>query len=169
MRILSIKENDKFFVDNNHLFYCNNQCLVYLGDDEFEQYWKAKRLKPYETGVLVTKYCGYEKVSKIMFFGNDGKRLFSIDTDNLPFDVNLYKSKPDNINAIVFDNGVLVSMKNVDNQSKFMFYFYDKSFITSYDFKNLISKVEALSKKHEYTDMILNQLQSSDNDNFQNL
>ena len=49
-------------------------------------------------------------------------------------------------------------MKNKDNQSKFAFYFYDKSFLTSYKFNDLIEKVKKISQTNEYTDMILNML-----------
>ena len=166
MRILETAKNNKFYVANNHLFYYDNECMIYLGEERQKEYWEEEKLKMYKTGVLYTEYCGYEKVSKMVFFGNDGRRLFTIDTDNMPFDVNVYKSKADNIRALVFDNGVLISMKNADNQGKFIYYFYDKTFITSYDFDLLIEKVRELSRTKEYTNMVLSQLENdSDNTN----
>lgn len=169
MRILSNENNDRFFIEHNHLFYQNYECMAYIGDNQHKEYWETDKVRMYKTGALFTEYYGYQKVSRMAFFGNDGRRLFSINTDNLPFDVNLYKSKADNINAIVFDNGVLVSMQNLDNQSKFMFYFYDKTFITGYDLKQTLAKVQALSNSNEYTDMVLNQLENDLDDYSQNI
>ena len=160
MRILTERENKKFYIHNKHLFYYDHECMEYLGDEIKDYYIQSPIVKKYETGVLTVKYYGYEKVSSISFYTNDGKTLFSIGTKNQPFDVNLYKSKADNINSIVFDSGVLVSIRNIDNQSKYIFYFYDKTFITGYDFDAVINKVKMLSKPKEYTDMILNQLEN---------
>lgn len=160
MRILNQTNNNNFYVANNHLFYHDHECMIFLGENKQLQYWEDNKVKMYKTGVLFTEYYGYEKIRNIVFWSNDGKRLFSINTDNMPFDANLYKSKADNIHALVFDNGVLVSMRNIDNQSKYMFYFYDKTFITGYDFDLLMEKAQKLSTQKPYTDMILDCLEN---------
>lgn len=169
MLSLSRENNKRFYVSNNHLFYYDNECMIYLGEERQKEYWEDDKIRMYRTGVLFTENYGYEKVSRMVFFGNDGRRLFSIDTDNLPYDVNLYKAKADNIHALVFDCGVLVSMRNIYNQCKYTFYFYDKTFLTSYDFKTLMDKVEILNKPQTYTEMILKQLESPENENEQTM
>ena len=158
MRILLTKENKRFYIHNKHLFYYDHNCMMHLGEKVDPNYCISPDVQQYETGVLVIKRVGYDKVSDVAFFDNNGSRIFHLNTDQQPFDVNLYKSKADNINCIVFDNGILVSMKNKDNQSKFAFYFYDKSFLTGYKFNDLIEKVKKISQTNEYTDMILNML-----------
>lgn len=170
MKILSECENKRFYEHNNHLFYYDHECMAYLGEKITNYNIITPQVKYYKTGALVIKYYGYEKVSHIAFWTNDGKCLFNINTDNLPFDINLYKSKADNINAITFDDGVFVSMRNADNQSKYIYYFYDKTYITGYNFEAVMNKAQTLSKPLEfqnrqkpYTDMILNQLNNNDN------
>lgn len=164
MKILNREENKRFYIHNNHLFYYNHQCMMYLGEEPPTQYWEAEPIKMYETGILYTKHYGYEKVSQMIFFGNDGKELFSIYPEKQPFDIHLYKSKADNLNALVFNTGVLVSQRNVDNQCKYMFYFYDKTTLTSYNFEELISKVKLLSASKDEQTLILNQLENNSKD-----
>ena len=156
MKILDQANNNNFCIKNNHLFFNNHKCLIDLGENKPLQYWEDNKIKTYNTGVLFTEYYGYEKIKNLAFWNNNGECLFCINTDNLPFDAKLSKSKADNIHALVFDNGVLVSMRNVDNQSKYIFYFYDKTFVTSYNFDCLIKQSQTKPKQTPYTDMILN-------------
>jgi len=158
MKILDRENNENFSIKNNNLYF-KSRLLTNIDKEKNTFYWQADSIKSYKTGVLYTKTYGYEKVQQITFWGNDGKPLFSFNSDHLPYDTNLNKSKADNINTLVFDKGVLVSQKNSDNQEKFIFYFYDKTYLTSYDFEKLKEKVKILTEPQTHTEFILNHLE----------
>ena len=161
MEILDQEKNNRFYEHNNHLFYYDHECLAYLGEKKETPYYQNESIKTYKTGALFTDYSSCETISQMIFFGNDGVELFSIVPRKMPYDVHLGKSNIEYVNAIVFDSGVLVSLSNKDKQSKYAYYFYDKTMISSYDFENLINKVKTLTEPKTYSELLLKHLGQS--------
>ena len=163
MKILDQERNENFSICNGKMVFQKQKPLVNVEKPDFTC-WIGDEIKTYKSGALYTKYYGYERVSNMIFFDNNGQQLFAIDTQKTPQDPKLNKSRADKLSTLVFDNGVLVSTRNIENQCRYDFYFYDKKHVFGYDFDEVINKVKDLSTSRQYTNLILKYLQQDEDD-----